>query len=340
VARKSLIWHVYDANSGLPFAAWFSSLTFRKAAREALIASNACPESKLARTLMLMTKLAILALVSILPCTAAFSQQPAADSTISSSGTPDEKPTTDPTSLLPEPKPLANGKSTLIGGTIANLDRVRDRITLQVFGGKKLNVLFDGRTKIYRDGDPVSGYALRNGEHVYLETQLDGDKIFARSIHAVGHSLQGECHGQVVSYDPSNGEMEVRDSLSPEPVRIRVTPATTVVDDLKGTPSKLESGSLVRVQFQATNRGTPVAQQISILAGPGTTFTFVGRIIFLDVHRGLLTIADPRDNKQYEIAFDAAKLPNVQNLREGQTVTVQAIFNADSYLAQNVKVTN
>src|SRR5271167_1635129 len=44
------------------------------------------------------------------------------------------------------------GKSTVIGGSIRSVDRVRDQFMLDVFGGRKLKVLFDERTQIYRDG--------------------------------------------------------------------------------------------------------------------------------------------------------------------------------------------
>src|SRR5262249_46049582 len=53
---------------------------------------------------------------------------------------------------LPDLLPVPQGKATLIGGTIAKTDRVRDEVTIHIFGGGNTRVLFDGRTRIYRDG--------------------------------------------------------------------------------------------------------------------------------------------------------------------------------------------
>src|SRR5690348_15128886 len=54
----------------------------------------------------------------------------------------------DPNSLLPNPPAMPKGKATLIGGTISNMDRVRDQITVRPFGGSDMKILFDGRTQI------------------------------------------------------------------------------------------------------------------------------------------------------------------------------------------------
>ena len=44
---------------------------------------------------------------------------------------------------------------------------------------------------------------LRPGDHVSVETVLDGTTVFARSIHMLSGSPEGECQGQVMSYDPA-----------------------------------------------------------------------------------------------------------------------------------------
>src|SRR5262249_42620764 len=87
---------------------------------------------------------------------------------------------------LPGMPPLPAGKTTLLGGTVYKLDHVRDRIVLQVFGGQRMTVLFDERTRMFRDGKPASLDDLKNGERVYLDTTLDGTDVFARSIQVAG----------------------------------------------------------------------------------------------------------------------------------------------------------
>src|ERR1700756_5710279 len=59
--------------------------------------------------------------------------------------------TLDPASLLPALPELPRSKPSLIGGTIDKLDRVRDQITVRVFGGGKMKIAFDPRTHIYQN---------------------------------------------------------------------------------------------------------------------------------------------------------------------------------------------
>src|SRR5260370_2957452 len=88
----------------------------------------------------------------------------------------------DAASLLPELPSLPKGKATLVGGTIQKLDRVQDRLTLQVFGGDKLKVLFDTRTRIYQDGLLASAADLREGDRVYVYTILARSAGLARTL--------------------------------------------------------------------------------------------------------------------------------------------------------------
>ncbi len=63
--------------------------------------------------------------------------------------------------------PQAKGPTTLVGGTVRNLDYVRDQVTVRVFGGRDLVVLFDDRTHFYRDGLEGSIRDLQTGVRVY-----------------------------------------------------------------------------------------------------------------------------------------------------------------------------
>src|ERR1700683_2720416 len=67
--------------------------------------------------------------------------------------------------LLPQPKVNA----TLMGGALFKVDRVRDQLTLNLFGGGRTRILFDSRTHVYRDGAVASLGDLQNGARVYVD---------------------------------------------------------------------------------------------------------------------------------------------------------------------------
>jgi hypothetical protein len=247
----------------------------------------------------------------------------------------------DTNALLPEPEPLPDGKASLIGGTISNLDRVRDQITVQVFGGNRMKVLFDGRTRVYRNGVASSYRDLRQGERVYLDTQLDGTKIFARNIRVVTRTATGESSGQILSYQSDKGELTIRDSISPQGIKLRVTPDTKISNgDRAASPADLRPGTLVAIKLNPDGDGKGVAREISILATPGTTFIFSGRVTYLDLHNGLLVLVDPRDKKRYDVHFDPGVLRPSDQLRQGADVIATADFDGTVYRATAVTVTS
>ena len=244
-----------------------------------------------------------------------------------------------PAVFLPDLPAMPHGRSTVIGGSIRNVDGVRDQLTLNIFGGRSMKVLYDARTQVYRDGQKVALRDLRTGEHVSVETMLDGTTVFARSIHMLSKMPEGESQGQVVSYDPSTGELEVRDSLSPEPVKLHISPSTQIVrQGQESTSRDLVAGTLISIQFQGDNDGKNVASKIAVLATPGSAFVFTGRVVFLDLHTGLLALVDPRDDKRYEISFDPGRFPISRDVHEGSMVTVTANFDGVRYAASALNV--
>jgi hypothetical protein len=241
--------------------------------------------------------------------------------------------------------PMPRGKSTVIGGAIGTVDRVRDQFTLNVFGGRALKVLFDQRTQVYRDGLKSALTDLRAGDHVSVETVLDGTAVFARSIHLLSGAPEGECQGQVMNYDPTDRELTVRDSLSHQSVQLRVPAGTAMIRQGQaasasagaGSPD-LATGTLISVKFQSDNKGHGVASQIAILATSGTAFVFVGNVAFLDLHSGLLVLVDPRDDKRYDVFFDSARFPMSRDIHEGADVTLTADFEASRYVARALTI--
>jgi hypothetical protein len=243
-------------------------------------------------------------------------------------------------SVLPNLPPTPQGKSTVIGGAIREVDTVRDQFTLNVFGGRTLKILFDERTQVYRDGQKAPLRVLRAGDHVSVETMLDGTTVFARSVHMLSQLPEGECQGQVVNYNPGDGELTVRDALSREPVKMRVPAGSAIVGQGQAVPGSahLIPGTLVSVRFRSDTKGHAVVSQISILATPGTAFMFVGKVVFLDLPSGRLALVDPGDDKRYEIFFDSARFPMSRDLHEGADVAVTATFDGARYVATALTV--
>ena len=240
---------------------------------------------------------------------------------------------------LPDLLPQIGGTPTLIGGIIAKTDRVRDEITIQVFGGGSLRVLFDNRTRIDRDGSVASEADLRTGERVYLDTVQAGNSLFARQIRLVPGRSSGRTTGQVVSFDSRNGELVVTDAISPRATKLRIVPTTRFSRGQQAASSdSLASGTLVSVVFLADGSDQAIAQQVSILAAPGNTVVFTGRLVHLDLHLGLLVLVDPRDQKSYEITFDPNVLPVSDSLREGASVVATTSFDGDHYVASAITV--
>lgn len=255
------------------------------------------------------------------------------------SATPDPTGLAAPVNLAPDLPAVPRGKATVIGGYIRNVDQLRDELTLNIFGGHAMKIFFDQRTHIFRDGQPASLNDLRPGERISVETLLDGDTIFARSIHSLTQSIDGQCHGQVLSFDAAKRELLVRDGLAPQPIKVEVPASATIVGEGQQTasPSALVRGALVAVTFRSDGDGRAIANKIDVLASPGSAFVFNGIVSFLDVHRGVLVLSDPRDQSHYEISFDPHSTIR-GSLRQGEGVTVTAGFNGDHYAAKQIVI--
>jgi hypothetical protein len=232
--------------------------------------------------------------------------------------------------------PLPAGKITLLGGTISSVDYIRDRFVLEVFGGGRYAVLFDDRTRVFDQGRKEQVNALRAGQRAYVDTTLDGAAIFARNIRLDGALPIGRGTGQIVSFDSRNGELTLRDTLDPQPVKLRLAAGASILrDGHPAQPSELHSGTLVNVTFTSAGDKATV-RELSILASPGEAFVFSGRVQFLDLRGGLLAIVDPRDNKSYEIYFNPGAATQVRGVQEGAEITATTSFDGHRYLVQSV----
>ena len=295
--------------------------------------------SRLLPTILTGVILSAMAFAQAEPAKSAVSASPSI--TLAEPSTPAENTeiALDPASLLPDLPPLSPGKATLIGGTIDRVDRVQDRLTLRVFGGDKMRIVFDPRTRIYRDGAPASAADLRQGDRIYVDTVLEGDTVFARNIRLKTGAPVGESRGIIVSYHADRGELIVRDLLSPHALKVRLGPSTRIVkEDRSATASQLVPGSLVAVKFGAQRDGRDLAREVAVLAVPGASFTFAGQVTSLDLRTGLLVLTSAANHQTYEIYVDPSLVPIDESLRQGADVTVLTRFEKNRYVARSVTV--
>lgn len=239
--------------------------------------------------------------------------------------------------LLDAP-PLPANKVTLIGGIVDKLDPVRDRMAVRVFGGRDLAIAYDMRTKIYRDAAPASMRDLKPGMRVYVDTMLNGDQVFAKTINIKTKAAEGDTRGQVISYDPKRGVLRVREQLTPQPFELRVTPQTSVeIHGGNAAVSEIHPGAIVVIHFQP-GLEHQVARHIQVLANPGESFTFYGRITFLDLRASRIAIANQSDGETYDIALNSIPPAGTRSLRTGADAKVSAVFDGKQYEAKTLEV--
>jgi len=236
------------------------------------------------------------------------------------------------------PKPLQPSKLSLIGGTVKSIDQIRDNMTVRIYDAGTMKLKFDQRTHFYRDGKETTQLTVKKGDRVYLDTQLFEGKVFAKNVHVESGSRSADASGQIVSFNPKTGDMVVQDQLAGSSVRFRVDSQTTIKQgDAKTTANALRPGSLIAVKFSPRSRSTGSAEEVSIIAAPGTSFTYFGRVTHLDLHTGLLAIENQADGKVYDIHFDSStRIPD--NLTVGSQITAVAMFRGHDYVAQSIEV--
>lgn len=240
-----------------------------------------------------------------------------------------------------DPPPLPSGTTTLVGGIIRDVDRIRNRMVIKVFGGGKWKINFDERTHIFRNGAEATQLALKKGERVYVDTMLDPNNhnILARNIRLGVAAPPADASGQVTSVDTAHGQVSLRDNINSVPVYFGVDKETQITNG--NTPislAGLKPGALVNVKFSAQGGNRGIAREINVIAMPGAAFTFAGKLAYLDMHRGLLAVQNV-DGKTYDIHFSPRELPGSRSLMVGQQVAVVAVFEGTDYTAKSVRVT-
>ncbi|HSM88000.1 MAG TPA: DUF5666 domain-containing protein [Candidatus Limnocylindrales bacterium] len=241
-----------------------------------------------------------------------------------------------------DPPPFPSGTTTLVGGVIRDVDRIRNRMTIKVFGGSRWTINFDERTHIFHNGAETTQLALKKGERVYVDTMLDdrNHNIFARNIRVGVATPPADADGQVMEVDTHHGEVTLRDNINSVPVHFGVDKDTRISNG--NTPMQLaqvKPGTLVHVAFSPESGNRGMAREIQIIAAPGAAFTFAGKITHLDLRRGLLAVENSTDRKIYDIHFSPRATPDLGRLMVGVPVKIVAIFEGYRYTAQTIDVT-
>lgn len=237
--------------------------------------------------------------------------------------------------------PMPKGKTTLVGGQVRNIDQIRNRMDVNPFGGGHMRVNFDERTHFFRDGVETTQLAVHKGDRVYVDTMLDNTRVLARNVRVNTGGVAASASGQITRFDPKSGTLTLRDQIAARPVTFNIDQNTALIADKNSgastvTRNDLRPGAIIAVNFAPSgNRG--VAKQVTVLALPGSVFTFVGRVTNLDM-RGELAIENQSDQRNYDIRFDPAQVHASRSLIVGSQVVVKAQFNGQNYDAQSIEV--
>ncbi|MEO5936296.1 MAG: hypothetical protein ABIP81_03700, partial [Terriglobales bacterium] len=204
--------------------------------------------------------------------------------------------------LAPPPPP--KGKIALIGGQVKNIDQIRNRMEVSIFGGGKMKMVFDERSHFYRDNVEVTQLAVKKGDRVYVDSQLDQGKIFARSVRVQSERPIAAASGQVIAYNPNSGDLTLREPISSKPLQFKVTPRTAFRrGDQPGAVADLRNNAIVRVTFLPIPGKRSELKDVDLIAVPGTKFTFYGTLTHIDLRNGLLGVENKSDDRLYEVRF-------------------------------------
>src|SRR6185312_11166407 len=230
--------------------------------------------------------------------------------------------------------PLKHEKVTLIGGTVVRLDEVMNHMVFEPFGtNQKMQVHFDTRTHFYLDGKPITEREVKQGQRIYLDTQLNGDRVFAKTIWIRSSAESGVGRGQIIDFDSSHKVVTLRDELSNQPLKLQLAPNATIrKGNQAGSESDLVQNALVSIEFGAQRE----LRAVTVLATPGSTFAFAGRVTFVDLSQKMIAIDNRSDGKKYDVWMDAIAPSVLRQIREGEEVSVSTVFDGSRYSARSV----
>ena len=241
-------------------------------------------------------------------------------------------------SEFPDVPPLPKAPASLIGGTVRRVDPIHDRIVLRAFGGGDFTIDYDIRTRVLRGATPAEMREIRAGTRIYVDSIPKDGRAFAKTlvIESIG-SILGETRGQVLSYDAGRELLKVRDVVSAQPLNLRVTARTEIrLGDQGLKAPELVAGSLVNISFQGVSDGPSVAEKIDVVARPGSSFVFTGRIAVIDLRDSHITIVEQSGENTFEVGIHSLPAGERLRLRQGTDVIVHAEFNGSKYEAKTI----
>jgi hypothetical protein len=239
---------------------------------------------------------------------------------------------------FPDLPNLPKGPASLIGGTVRTVDPIRDRMVVRAFGGRDISIDYDVRTNVLRGAARADLREVRPGTRVYADTILNDGRIFAKTLRIEGGSVLGETRGQVLSFDSARGLLKVRDIISAQPLTLRLTSRTAIRSGDQPAPAgDLVSGTLVEISFQGVSDGPSVAEKIDVMARPGSTFVFAGRIAVVDLRDSHLTLYEQSGQNTFEVGLRSLPASERLSLKQGAEVIVHARFDGQRYEAQSIE---
>jgi hypothetical protein len=227
-----------------------------------------------------------------------------------------------------------SGRVSLVRGALKRLDPIHDQLLIHSFGGGDVRIAFDPRTQFLSENVRTRLTSIPNGSVVSVDTVIDGGKLFALSVRT-GPSQATELNGQVMRYDAAKSQLILRDPASPEEgISLRITPSTVVVNQGQSASAQaLSPGMLVQVWLSSTQHA---ANRVEILAAPGNSFSFAGRILAVDLRSRILALSNDSDQSVRELAIGSLDSSSLGLLREGADVSIQAEFDGDCYNVRSV----
>jgi hypothetical protein len=233
------------------------------------------------------------------------------------------------------PAELPRGKTSLVRGVLKRLDPVHDQLLIRAFGGGDVRVAFDPRTQMLAGNERRPFTSLPVGSVVSVDTVMDGGKLFAVSVRA-GTSTASEMDGQVVRYDAAKSQLTLRDPMSPENFSVKITSSSVLLNEGKATSAQnLVAGTLVRAWFSGAQRNVT---KLEILAEPGHSFTFQGKVIAVDLRARVLSLSNDTDDSIRELAINSLNSDSLGLLKENANVRIVAEFDGERYKVRSLSL--
>jgi hypothetical protein len=222
---------------------------------------------------------------------------------------------------------------------VRRVDPIHDRMVLRAFGGGDFTIDFDVRTRVMRGAAQAELRDVRAGTRIYVDSIQKDGRIFARALHIENAgSILGETRGQILSYDAGRGLLKVRDRISEQPLSLRLTSRTEIrAGEQVVKPSELVAGSLVQVGFQGVSDGPSVVEKIEVMARPGSSVVFMGRIAVIDLRDSHLTLYERSGENTFEVGLHSLPASERLRLKQGTDVLVHAEFDGKTYEARSIE---